>query len=221
MDSIRGGLSALVTGIAGALVLVALAILPFLSPAWVGFEQGRARADAWTGFTPNQLQAVTGAILADLVVGPPDFDVMVDGSAVLNDRERGHMRDVRNVFASFFVVAAAAAVVLAVQFVLARGVAARARLWRRLARTGILVAAVTVVGGVLGMLFFDAAFEVFHELFFPAGSYLFDPRTERLVQLFPQQFWVESTIGVGAVIIGLSLGLAWVARRRAALLVAR
>ncbi len=221
MDSIRGALAALVTGVAAALVIVALSILPFLNPAWVGFAQERAQAAAWTGFAPEQLSAATDAILADLIVGPPDFDVALDGTPVLNDRERGHMQDVRSVFASFFLLAAGAAVVLAVQFLLARGPQARARLWRRLGRTGIVVAVVTVIGGVLAMLFFDAAFELFHELFFPAGSYLFDPSTERLVQLFPQQFWVESTVGVGIVIIVLSVVLTWIARRRAATLEAR
>ena len=78
-----------------------------------------------------------------------------------------------------------------------------------------------MVGGALGILFFDTAFEIFHRLFFPAGTYLFDARTERLVQLFPEQFWIESTIGVGVLVIGLALGMSWIARRRAAALASR
>jgi integral membrane protein (TIGR01906 family) len=73
-----------------------------------------------------------------------------------------------------------------------------------------------VVGGITGVFFFDTAFEVFHRLFFPAGTYLFDPRTDRLVQLFPEQFWVETTVGVGVLVVLLSVGLAWFARGRAA-----
>jgi integral membrane protein (TIGR01906 family) len=221
MDSLRGALAAFVIGVSAALVIVALAILPFLNPVWVGFAQDRAEAAAWTGFTASQLRTVTGEILSDLVIGPPAFDASIDGTPVLKDRERDHMRDVRRVFFDFFAVAAAGAVVLAGAFVLARGPAARARLWRRLSGAGLVVAVVTVVGGLLGVLFFDAAFEAFHEVFFPAGTYLFDTRTDRLVQLFPQQFWVESTIGVGVVIIALGLGLAWLGRRRAAIAVAR
>jgi integral membrane protein (TIGR01906 family) len=156
--------------------------------------------------------------LHDLVIGPPDFAVTLAGQPVLKERERQHMRDVRSVFASFYVVAVAGAGVLAAAFVLARGRAARARLWRRLSRAGLAIVVVTVVGGALGVMFFDAAFEAFHELFFPPGSFLFDPRTDRLVQLFPEQFWVETTVAVGIVIIGLGLGLAWLGRRRAAVL---
>ena len=132
------------------------------------------------------------------------------------------MVDVRNVFASFYLVVA-----------VRRGrprrcvrrwpgaPTARARLWRRLSRTGVVIVVVTVVGGTLGVLFFEQAFELFHTLFFPAGSYTFDSGTERLVQLFPYQFWVEVTIGVGVVVVGLSLLLAWVGRRRAAAAEAR
>jgi integral membrane protein (TIGR01906 family) len=215
MASLRGTLVALVTGIAIALVVVAVAVLAFLNPVWVGFEQGRAQAAAWTGFSPGDLSSVTDAILGDLVIGPPDFAVALNGAPVLNERERQHMRDVRSVFAGFFLAALVGAGVLALAFALSMGVRGRARLWRRLARTGRVIAIVTIVGGLLGMVFFDAAFEIFHRLFFPAGTYLFDPRTDRLVQLFPEQFWVETTIGVGVLVIVLGLVLSRVAGRRA------
>ena len=221
MEAIRGTLAALVIGIAAALVILALAILPFLTPAWVAFGQAQADATAWTGYTTDQLGTVTDAILADLVVGPPDFDVTMDGVPVLEERERQHMRDVRGVFAGFFAAAAVGAIVLVAAFLLARGPERRARLWRRLSRTGVVVVAVTIIGGLVGVVFFDQAFELFHELFFPAGSYLFDAATEKLVQIFPQAFWVDSTIGVGAVVVLLSAGLWWLGRRRATALEAR
>jgi len=214
MPTLRGALASLVLGAAVALVLVAVAILPFLNPVWVGWEQGRAQATAWTGFSADDLGHATDAILADLVLGPPAFDVTVGAAPVLEERERQHMRDVRAVFAAFFVAAALGAAVLAAAFAATRG-DARVRLWRRLRRAGIAIAAIAVIGGLLGVVFFDAAFELFHELFFPPGSYLFDPRTDRLVQLFPEQFWVETTIGVGLVLVALALGMAWVAGRRA------
>lgn len=218
MEMLRDVLAALVTGIATALVIVALAILPFLNPVWVGFEQDRAGAPAWTGFSPADLAIVTGEILADLVIGPPAFDVELDGQPVLVEREREHMRDVRNVFVAFYAAAFVGALVLVGAYLVGRlrGVRSRIAFWRRLAGSGKVIAIVTVVGGITGVFFFDTAFEVFHRLFFPAGTYLFDPSTDRLVQLFPEQFWVETTIGVGIVVIALSVGLALLAGRRAA-----
>jgi integral membrane protein (TIGR01906 family) len=221
MDAIKGIAASLLIGVATALVVVAVAILPFLSPGWVAFEQDRAQAAAWTGFAPADLRAVTDAILSDLVLGPPDFVVTLDGSPVLNEREREHMRDVRNVFAVFYLAAIVGVGVLATSFALSRQPAARARVWRRLGRSGQVIAVATVALGIVGVTFFDTAFEVFHELFFPAGSFLFDPRTDHLVQLFPETFWVETTIAVGIVVVVLGLGLAWLGGRRAAMIEAR
>jgi integral membrane protein (TIGR01906 family) len=216
MKSLRGALASLVLGVAVAFVIVAVAIVPFLNPVFVGFEQDRAQAQAWTGWSTAELRSVTGAILGDLILGPPAFDVALDGAPVLNVRERQHMVDVRGVFAAFYLVAAGAAILIAGAFAVARGTGARAALWRRLSRAGLWIAAITVVGGAAGVLLFDQAFELFHTLFFPAGSYNFDPGSERLVQLFPYQFWVETTVAVGSLIVVLSLVLWWFARRQSA-----
>ena len=70
MQSLRGALAALVIGVATAIVIVALAIIPFLNPVWVGFGQDRAQAQAWTGYTTEQLRHVTEEVLADIVMGP-------------------------------------------------------------------------------------------------------------------------------------------------------
>jgi integral membrane protein (TIGR01906 family) len=76
----------------------------------------------------------------------------------------------------------------------------------------VLVGGVIVVG-VAFALFFDQAFEIFHEVFFPPGTYMFDPRTDRLVQLFPDQFWSETTVAIALAVLLLALGVALGARR--------
>jgi integral membrane protein (TIGR01906 family) len=221
MQSLRGFLAALVIGVATTVVILAVAILPFLNPIWVGFAQERAQATAWTGWTLAELRIVTDGVLADLVIGPPDFDVQLQGSPVLNAREREHMADVRDVFASFYLVAAGSALILVGAFAFARSTAARAVFWRRLSRTGVIIVLATIIGGAVAVLFFDAAFTLFHDLFFPPGTWTFDPATERLVQLFPYQFWVETSVAVGVVVIALAALIAWIGRRRAAAAEAR
>jgi integral membrane protein (TIGR01906 family) len=172
----------------------------FLNPVWVAFEQGRSGAAAWTGFSAPDLRRATNEILADLVVGPPAFDVAIDGRPVLNERERGHMRDVRGVFIAFFAVAIVLGAV-AVAIALSRPGNDRRTAWAavRAGALGLIVA--LVVGGIVSVIAFDALFEVFHRLFFAGGSYTFDPATERLVQLFPFQFWQETALAVGVVCI--------------------
>jgi hypothetical protein len=53
---------------ATALVLLGGAFLPFLSPVFVRFEQDRTGAPALTGYSPAQLDHVTGSLLGDLVL---------------------------------------------------------------------------------------------------------------------------------------------------------
>jgi integral membrane protein (TIGR01906 family) len=207
-------LAGILTAVATAVVITAVAIVPFLSPAWVSFEQGRADAEAWTGFTTAELAFATDAILVDLVIGPPDFDVAVRGEPVLSERERSHMRDVRGVFAGFALVALVAAAGLVAAFLLARRRGHPERAWRAIRNGARGLAIGVVVAGVVAVVAFDAAFELFHRLFFSGGSYTFDPGTERLVQLFPFAFWSETSMAVGAVILVLSLGVALVAGRR-------
>ena len=220
MATVRSSTAAAGIAVSAALVIIALSILPFLTPAWMSVGQGFAQATAWTGYTDAQLRYVTDAIVHDLVWGPPDFAVALPGQAapVLNPNERAHMRDVRGVFAGFYAVALAAAAVLAAAFLLSRRRAQRASLWRRLSSAGTVIAVVTVVGGGVGMLVFDQAFTLFHEIFFPGGNWAFDPRVDKLVQIFPDQFWSDTTIGVGVVVVALALGLRWLGRRRAAAL---
>ena len=208
-------IAGVVTAIATAIVIIAISILPFLSPPWVSFEQGRAQAQAWTGFSNAELQTATGAILSDLVFGPPAFDIEVNGAAVLNERERSHMRDVRGVFAGFFALALVAGIVLVAGFLGARRLGHSERAWRAIRNGARGLAVGVVVAGVVAAVAFDALFELFHRMFFPGGTYLFDPATDRLVQLFPFAFWSETTMAVGAVILVISAVVFVGASRRA------
>jgi integral membrane protein (TIGR01906 family) len=181
------------------ITIVGLAILLFLNPVWVGFEQDRTGAAQLTGFDQPTVHTVTNSILHDLIVGPPDFAVAVAGSAVLGERERSHMVDVRGVFFGFGALALLAALVFVNLAIFGRG-----QDWfRRAVRRGALVlAGLVIVLGIVAAVAFDAVFEMFHELFFPAGSFDF-AASSKLIQLFPDQFWFETSLLLGVVILGL------------------
>jgi integral membrane protein (TIGR01906 family) len=205
-------LVAIPISLATAIVIVAVAILPFLTPLWVAFEQGRSEAEAWTGFTTAELRTATDAILADLVFGG-DFAVEVRGTPVLEAREQAHMADVRTVFRGLWALAAISVVGL----ILASRRRDRAGTWRAVRGGALGLTVGVVIAGVVALVAFDQLFETFHRIFFPAGSYLFDPRSDRLVQLFPFSFWQETAIVVGVVIVVIGLVVAAVAGRRARL----
>lgn len=207
MSRLRG----VAVAVATAFVIVAVAILPFLTPAWMAFAQERAEVTAWTGWSEADVRTATDAIVADLVFGG-EFDVAVQQMSVLVERERSHMRDVQDVFRGFYGLAAAALVGLALVVARRRGSADAA--WRSIRSGGIVLAGALVAGALVVAVAFDAAFAVFHGLFFAAGSWTFDPRTDRLVQLFPERLWIETTVGVGAVALVVGLLVAGFAARR-------
>jgi integral membrane protein (TIGR01906 family) len=189
----------LLAGLTTMIAIVAVAILVFLNPVWVGFEQDRTGAEALTGFDSATVHTVTNSILHDLTFGPPAFAVTVGGQPVLGERERAHMVDVRNVFFDFGAVALLALLILVNLWIYAR----RQAWFRRAVRRGAMVLAVLVVVlGAVAAIAFDAAFEAFHQLFFPAGSFDF-AASSKLIQLFPDQFWFETSLLLVVVILGL------------------
>lgn len=205
-------LAGVAVAIATALVITGASIALFFNPAWVSFAQGRADAAAYTGWTSQQVDAVTRDIVLEVWFGPGSFAQEVAGQPVFDERERSHMADVRGVVLAFSAVVLAALATLVVA-----GLAARGSRWFRRAvalGAGALAIGAVAVGGAFIALF-DTAFTIFHQLFFAAGTWSFDPATDRLVQLFPYQFWTETSVAIAAVGLTLTLG-AWALARRAA-----
>lgn len=206
-----------VLSLATVIVVIGLVIAAFFNPLWIGLEQERVGVPAITGYTPDQVHAVTGSILADLFVGPPEFAAAVSGQPILDAAERSHMVDVRTVLLGFGIVLAIAMTVLVALLATRRR---QAWVWRAIARGSGALVLVGIVVGVSVLFFFDAAFQLFHLIFFPQGNFSFDPRTERLTQLFPDQFWTETSIGIAGLGLTVALAITLVARRRAARLAA-
>jgi integral membrane protein (TIGR01906 family) len=203
-------IAAVIVAVATPCVIIGAAVLLFLNPIWVQFEQDRSGVARITGYTPAQVHDVTGSILSDLVFGPPDFAASVNGVAVLEPRERSHMVDVRTVLISLGLVALAATVLLAGLMVASRG---RRWFWRAVGTGASVLVGGVIVVGVAFALFFDQAFELFHEMFFPPGTYMFDPRTDRLVQLFPDRFWSETSVAIALAVLLLAFLVVLEARR--------
>ncbi len=196
--------------VATILVLVGVGLAPFWSPVWVYAAQDRAHAEIWTGWPSDVVRSVTGSILHDVILGPPDFSQTVDGRPVLTEGERAHMGNVHSVLVELAMVVAAAALVLVAGWRLTR----RTSFWSAV-RTGAAVLGVGVAAlGVMSLVAFDAVFELMHRLLFPAGTYTFEP-SSRLLQLFPEQLFFESGIALGAVLIVLAVIVVVVAGRLA------
>jgi uncharacterized membrane protein len=55
------------------------------------------------------------------------------------------------------------------------------------------------VGG-LAMMGFDAAWSQFHGIAFTNDFWELNPRTDHLIQMYPEDFWFEATMAIGLMI---------------------
>lgn len=203
-------IAALAVAAATAVAIVGLTIALFFNPAWVSFEQARSDAAAWTGWPEAQVDAVSSSMVAEVWVGPGLFEQQVGGASVFNERERSHMADVRRVMLAFYALVAVGGMTLLVAGIGSRG---SRWFWRAVSRGAAGLALGAVVIGAAFAAFFDTAFTLFHEIFFAAGTWTFDPATDRLVQLFPDAFWTETSVAIAIVGLAISIGV-WLAGRR-------
>lgn len=200
-----------VTALATALVILGVVVVLFFNPVWVGFEQGRTQVDAWTGWDAVTIRSVTDSVVVEVLMGPGTFAQQANGAPVFSAEEAGHMADVRRVVLGFGVVVLVAAVALVAAW---SRRSRREAFWRGVGAGAYGLAVFLVAAGIFAYFLFDTAFEIFHRIFFAPGTYSFDPATSRLVQLFPEAFWMETTVALGIVAIVLSASVAVVAGRR-------
>jgi integral membrane protein (TIGR01906 family) len=185
-------------GLGLATVILLAGPLLLFNPVFTGALQARhGVADAF-GTTSAEVDRVTGELLGDILVGG-DFDAAFGGEQpILNARERSHMTDVSRLvqlLAIVTVVGIAAAAVTA--WALRREPARQGRIMLTTAGT---VGAVAVVLALVFAIAFEPAFLAFHAVFFPPGTYLFEPGSD-LITLFPGGFWFDATLAAGIAII--------------------
>lgn len=224
-STIGARFGSILVSVAAALVILGVSIVPFFTPAWIHGEQDRAGSAAFLGADLSTVNGYSDQIVHDLLLGG-DFVVPVVDKAcfgktgacgsLLDAREQSHMRDVRGVFQALAGLVLLGGVALILTGWRSRTSGVRRSAWWRAVSSGGAALAVLMVGvGILSIIAFDAAFQVFHELLFPAGSFSFDPATEHLVQLYPDQFWSDTTLALGALAVALSGLVAWAGRRMA------
>ncbi len=186
------------------LALLALTLGLFLLPPVVHLLLDLADAAEILNVAAPVAHSLSDALVRDLLVGGA-FDVPLSGEPLLSASERSHLVDVGVLFRILMIAGAASMAVLTTLFI-------RKRRWFYQAlHDGALLlgTGAALVGGAFALAF-DATFTFAHELLFPAGNWTFNPATDRLVQLYPMNFWLLAAISfcvvlVGAAALGLSL----------------
>ena len=121
--------------------------------------------------------------------------------SLFNVRETAHMADVRDLVQGMFsvqVVALALMLFLAVVMLV---------LWPpRALAAATLYGSFLTVGflGVIGLVAasgFDSAWSQFHVIAFANDFWQLNPRTDHLIQMFPESFWLQITLIIGVLIL--------------------
>ena len=186
------------------LALLALTLGLFLLPPVVHLLLDLADAAEILNVAAPVTHSLSDALVRDLLVGGA-FDVPLSGEPLLSVSERSHLVDVGVLFRILMIAGAISLGTLTALFI-------RKRRWFYQAlHDGALLlgTGAALVGGAFAFAF-DATFTFAHELLFPAGNWTFNPATDRLVQLYPMNFWLLAAISfcvvlVGAAALGLSL----------------
>ena len=72
---------------------------------------------------------------------------------------------------------------------------------------GLFIFGVIVVFGMVSLIEFDPLFRLFHEISFSNDLWILDERTSFLVRIFPQGFWLESTLMVAVATVAETTGI--------------
>jgi integral membrane protein (TIGR01906 family) len=190
--------------LATILALIALAVLPLLTPWFTHAALEAADSAARLGVTEAQAQALSDRSVEELVLGPGGFLIDgPDGEPFYDADERSHLADARLLLGVLLVAGGVS--ILGLALGLLRWSDRRAAVWTVIGRAGLTTAIVVVVLGLVSLVAFDSLFTLFHQVFFPGGNWSFDPATQRLVQLYPFAFWQIAATALGVLVFLLGL----------------
>lgn len=201
-------------------------LITWESPSYPEFEYGRIAPDAY-GFTPQERLELANATLAYLQRPEPASEVIylledlrIPGTdnPLYNEREVGHMLDVKNVADIFKRVLWFLAIVVAGGLILLLIKADTRVLGVKALKHGGLLSVILVVLIILFMFMaWSLAFTLFHNLFFSSGTWTFN-YSDSLIRLFPEQFWFDFGLlwfglilleGIILALVGYALGRRW------------
>lgn len=209
----RLSLGGFIVPLATAVALLGAAVVLVLPPALLHPLLDAAGSHIALGVSPGVAHSLSNLTVTELVFGPAAFAFAgPDGSPMYDASEIAHLRDARTLLWVFLTVAALSALIAV--SIAVRSERRQALRW--VARGGGTLAVAIVVLGVVALVAFGPAFDLFHRLFFAGGTWAFDATTQRLVQLYPLPFWQLVSGLVGAIAAVLGIGTWALARRTGA-----
>ena len=208
-------------GVSLAIAILLVGPLLLFNPLFTSLLQARHEVAASFGTTQAAIDRVTTELLVDIYTDgdfdamkpPPQSDIPFSSGLrpMLDERERSHMHDVAVLVRILGAVALLAVVVAGVTGVWLNREPRRQGLVMLLAGGGI--GAIGLVVAVAFAVAFEPTFLAFHAIFFPPGTFLFEPGSN-LIRLFPEPFWFDASLAAGATVLLAAAIVALIGLRR-------
>lgn len=156
-------------------------------------------ADDVSGIPESELLRANGEIKLYLTAdntGPLAIEVRNrrgEFEPLFSARETAHMADVRELMRGLF-TAQVASVLAVISFAVVVLATTSTRTMARAALRGALLTGGILLGaGIVAASGFDSAWTQFHQIAFTNDFWELNPRTDHLIQMFPEAFWQEIT----------------------------
>ncbi|MGI6006733.1 MAG: TIGR01906 family membrane protein [Ruminococcus sp.] len=158
-----------------------------------------------TGFSREIIRAAYDELMDYLLKGQP----FGTGSLAWSPAGRSHFEDCLFLFHLDFTVFFISAGIILLLLLLCRFKKIRIyRFWGQspLFYTGVFNIILFLALGLWGILSFDTMFVAFHTAFFPGKSnWIFDPNTDEIIRILPEQFFFNCAALILIIILGLSI----------------
>ncbi len=185
------------------LLITSVEAVAYWTPGYYEKEYTKYNVLADVHMEMDDLLDVTTEMMAYLRGRRPDLHVpaIVDGQPreFFNDREIAHMEDVRGLFlgglalrTSCIVIAAVCLIVLVIMKAPLRKVLPRAIC----AGTGLFFLIICGLAAIIASDF-SKYFIIFHHIFFNNDLWLLDPRTDLLINIVPEPFFMDTAARIG------------------------
>lgn len=180
------------------------------SPSYPEFEYARIAPDRYGFSDEERLEYATASLdylrrpepAEDVIYLLEDLTLPGTDEPFYNEREIGHMLDVKRVSDSFKRFSAVLGILaLAGIAILVFRQETREYGFRSIMRSGLFTAGLLLFVIILVGVAWNLVFTQFHEILFPPGTWTFS-FSDSLIRLFPEQFWFDfALIWTGAIFL--------------------
>ncbi len=197
------------------LLITSVEAVTYWTPGYYEKEYAKYNVTEDVHMEMDDLLDVTHEMMAFLRGDRADLHVpaIVDGQQreFFNEREIAHMEDVKGLFLAAIALRRICLALIAACVILLFALHADIR--RLLPKmlcigTGLFFAVLAVLAGIISTNF-TKYFVIFHEIFFNNDLWMLDPRTDLLINIVPEPFFVDTAARI-AVTYGISVILVFV-----------